>query len=150
MRRYVVSMLALFVVIALSSLALAAPAAVSARGQFKGEGVLLGIPCRIQLAFNVQDTGPELDDDRGTISLRLFHPVTGKLLDVVVSTDVWDVGLWPDGAVRFVARLRVLKADEERTVQFWAYGGASWFQIGSPQFTDPVTILHGKVVVRTP
>ncbi|MFC2081969.1 hypothetical protein ACFLR0_02175 [Candidatus Bipolaricaulota bacterium] len=105
----------------------------------------------IQLTFNVKDAGPDLEDDRGTVSGRLFDPETGKLAAVLVSTRVFNVGVEPDGLIYFVATLRLVTGTfptPQRTIQFTAHDGGAIDQFWVGPFE--VEIKRATIVARIP
>ncbi|MFC2095846.1 hypothetical protein ACFLSW_05360 [Candidatus Bipolaricaulota bacterium] len=122
----------------------------SAHGEIWGSVLGFNQP-DVRLAFNVHDTGPELSDDYGALSVRLFDPTTGKLTAVLVAMEVFNAGVEPDGTIYFVATLRLVTGTfptSQRTIQFSAHDGGAIDQFWVGPFT--VGITRGKIVARTP
>jgi len=121
----------------------------AAHGAIQGE-FAFGQLYAIHLVFSVHDTGPELEDDFGSLSIRLSAPGTGKPIYVIVATRVYNVHLASDGSVGFVATLRKVRGPNplpQENIQFWAYdgGAADWFQMGMAGY---VTIERGNIVLK--
>jgi hypothetical protein len=139
-----------FLAVLLSLSAASIAAAPSAHGSVYGKVLGLNEPY-VQFAFNVQDTGPEPEDDRGTLSGRLFDPETGKLTGVLVSTRVFNVVVNEDGSFYFVATLRLVTGTfptGQRTFQFYGHDGGAIDQFQIAVFD--VEIIRAVIVARTP
>jgi hypothetical protein len=137
------------VLLLVSSLAaVGAKPGATAHGQFQTELFFAGQWLDVQVAFNVQDRGEE--DDHGSLSMRLFDHWTGELIGVVVSPEIWNVDLTPDGGVYFVASLRLAKgsATIPATGQFWVKDGGDADEFRMGPFVLP--ILKGGIAVRVP
>jgi hypothetical protein len=147
MRRIVGGILVGVLLVGISFAGLSAKPLLIAHGEFWTDMHRWGQWYDIQLAFNVQDRGEE---DHGSLSLRLFDHRTGELLDVFVSTEVFDVHIPEEGGVAFVARLRSVKGLfplPAAGISFWAYdgGGAEPDQF---RMIGPLPIYRGNIVIR--
>ena len=150
MRRHRTTMLVVLLAALASFSVVSIGASPSAHGSIYGKVLGLNEPY-VQFAFNVQDTGPEPDDDRGTLSGRLFDPETGKLTAVLVSTDVFNVVVNSDGTIYFVATLRPVVGElptPQDTFQFYGHDGGAIDQFRIAVFD--VEIIRAAIVARTP
>ena len=150
MRRHRTQVLVVLLAALLSFSVVSMSATPSAHGEIWGKVLGFNQP-DVRLAFNVHDTGPELEDDYGALSARLFDPATGKLTAVLVATEVFNVVVEPDGTIYFVATLQLVTGTfptSQRTIQFSAHDGGAIDQFWVGPFT--VEIKRGEVVARTP
>lgn len=153
MRRIWIVGLAVILLVAVSLSVLSDKPIVRAHGEFWSFVQVGKFSFDIQLTFNVQGRGEEGEGDHGSLSIRYFDPVTGKLVAVVISTDVRDVYIPEEGWIGFWADFRVPKGSSSlpgfRTVECQAYdGGATdefWITTPGP---IPLVIQRGKIVVR--
>jgi len=104
----------------------------------------------VQVAFNVQARG---DDDRGSISIRYFHMDTGKLVAVVVSTNVFPIWFSGEGEICFYAELRTPKWDIPIAPFAWAeFGAVDGGTVDDFWVLAPVSLhltpAKGKIVIR--
>lgn len=151
MRRNRTGVLIALLVVLLSFSVASIGAAPSAHGVVWGKVSDFPNEPDIQLTFNVKDTGPDLEDDRGTVSGRLFDPETGKLTAVLVATHVFNVGVELDGMIYFVATLRLVTGTfptPQRTIQFRAQDGGAIDQFWVGPFE--VEVKRATIVARIP
>lgn len=127
--------------------AMSAEPLATAHGEFWTDLHIFGQWYGMQFAFNVQDRG-ENERDNGSISMRIFDNWTGKLVAVVVSTDVQDVVYDADtGWISFSPILRVTRGDLPAVPigVFQAYDDApDEFKM----LNIPLPIHKGNIVIR--
>jgi len=142
-------LLAVLLVSIVGTGALGAKPVRTAHGEFWSFFHFMGAKYDVQVAFNVQAKG---EDDHGTISIRYFNGETGKLVGVVVSTNIFPI-YFEEDVIRFEAQLRAPKWDIPIPALGWAIflaedkGDADDFWVIAP-ITLALAPTRGKIVIR--